>query len=100
MKGVSFLHSRLISVRIQRAHLVKRSRELLSERNALAQESNHSDATRRRIAGITLALRNIQSSIESLTEKEQKDGLAKYASVLCGGKTCPLRFLCLAERIG
>lgn len=70
--------SRMISFRVQRLYLVKRGRELVAERNAIAEDmqaNDHEDG-RRRLAGITLALRSIQAATEALSEKEHKDGLS------------------------
>jgi hypothetical protein len=69
----------MINLRVQRLYLIKRSRELLADRNAVAQElqAAPSEDLRRKLTGITLSLKNIQSSIEALAEKELKDGLSK-----------------------
>ena len=73
---------RMFNFRVQRLHLKKRSAELMIERKTIAEQvttaTTGHDELRRRIAGITLTLTRIQSALEALTEREQKDGLSTY----------------------
>ncbi len=86
--------SRMVKLHVQRATLLQECRELVKERNEIAQElasgsgsgaAGQVEVAKRRLAAITLQIQRVQEEVTIVSEAAMKEGLTKCVR---GAATC------------
>ena len=96
--------SRMVKLHVQRATLLQECRELVKERNDIAQElasgsgsgaAGQVEVAKRRLAAITLQIQRVQEEVTIVSEAAMKEGLTKCVR---RAASCMLAFLTRVQR--